>query len=150
MHDYQRPATLYRYGVREDLELALTQGQFILRPAGPCLTLSFSQAWEPKLFDLFSSDSCLVIHNPDEFGERLHRAIQRTLPNWVGIDGEVAYGERAALGVAFTKTAAEAQEQEWLFAWRSMQRNASLNPVLVKIGSLENFAELRARDAYLG
>ena len=30
MHDYQRPPTLHRYGVREDLELALTQGQFIL------------------------------------------------------------------------------------------------------------------------
>jgi hypothetical protein len=43
MHDYQRPPTLYRYGVREDLELALTQGQFILRPASHCLTLSFSQ-----------------------------------------------------------------------------------------------------------
>lgn len=149
MHDYQRPPTLYRYGVREDLELALSQGQFILRPAAHCLTLSFSQAWERKLFDLFSADSCLVIHNTEEFGERLHRAVQRTLPNWAGIDGAVEYGVRAALGVAFTKTPAEAQEQEWQFAWRSMQSNASLNPVLIKIGSLENFAELRERDTYL-
>ncbi|MET0320323.1 MAG: hypothetical protein ABW069_06340 [Duganella sp.] len=149
MHDYQRPPTLYRYGVREDLELALTQGQFILRPASHCLTLSLSQAWDPKLFELFSADSCLVIHNTEEFGERLHRAVQRTLPNWAGIDGVVEYGVRAALGLAFTKTAAEAQEQEWLFAWRAMQSNASLNPVLVKIGSLENFAELRDPQTYL-
>jgi hypothetical protein len=148
MHDYQRPATLYRYGVREDLELALTQGQFILRAAPPCLALSFSQAWDRKLFDLFSADSCLVIHNSEEFGERLHRAVQRTLPNWAGIDGVVEYGVRAALGAAFTKTAGEAQEQEWLFAWRAMQ-NASLNPVMIKIGSLENFAELRDRDTLL-
>ncbi|KQQ32716.1 hypothetical protein ASF61_14355 [Duganella sp. Leaf126] len=148
MHDYQRPPTLYRYGVREDLELALTQGQFILRPAPPCLVLSFSQAWERKLFDLFAADSCLVIHNTEEFGERLHRAVQRTLPNWAGIDGVVEYGVRAALGAAFTKTAAEAQEQEWLFAWRAMQ-SASLNPVMIKIGSLENFAELRDRDTRL-
>ncbi|MQA22190.1 hypothetical protein [Rugamonas rivuli] len=149
MHDYQRPPTLYRYGVREDLELALTQGQFILTPANSCLTLSLSKAWDRKLFELFSSDSCLVIHNTEEFGERLHRAVQRTLPSWAGIDGAVEYGTRAALGVAFTKTAAEAQEQEWQFAWRAMQAKLSLNPVLVKIGSLENFAELRDRDTYL-
>ncbi|MYN38136.1 hypothetical protein GTP55_01995 [Duganella sp. FT109W] len=149
MHDYQRPPTLYRYGVREDLELALTQGQFILRPASNCLTLSFSQVWDSKLFELFSSDACLIIHNTEEFGERLHRAVQRALPSWAGIDGAVEYGTRAALGAAFTKTAAEAQEQEWQFAWRAMQAKLSLNPVLIKIGSLENFAELRSQDTYL-
>jgi hypothetical protein len=145
MHDYQRPPTLHRYGVREDLELALTQGQFILVPASSCLTLSFSQVWDRKLFELFNADSCLIIHNTEEFGERLHR----TLPSWAGIDGAVEYGTRAALGAAFTKTAAEAQEHEWQFAWRAMQAKLSLNPVLVKIGNLENFAELRDRDTYL-
>jgi hypothetical protein len=149
MHDYQRPPTLYRYGIREDLELALSQGQFILRPASQCLTLSFSQVWDRKLFDLFSSDACLIIHNTEEFGERVHRAVQRTLPNWAGIDGAIEYGARAALGAAFTKTPAEAQEQEWQFAWRAMQANLSLNPVMIKIGSIEQFAELRDRDTYL-
>ena len=149
MQDYKRPPTLHRYGQRSELELALSQGQFILRPASNCLTLSFSQAWDPKLFELFSADACLIIHNTEEFGERIHRAVQRTLPSWAGIDGAIEYGTRAALGAAFTKTAAEAQEQEWQFAWRSMQSKLSLNPVLVKIGSLENFAELRSRDTYL-
>ncbi|MGV7211094.1 hypothetical protein ACLB1G_24935 [Oxalobacteraceae bacterium A2-2] len=150
MHDYQRPPTLYRYGVREDLELALAQGQFVLRPAAGCLTLSFSQAWEPKLFELFNADACLIIHNTEEFGERIHRAVQRALPAWAGIDGAVEYGARAALGAAFTKTAAEAVEQEWQFAWRAMQgTKLSLNPLMVKIGSIEQYAELRARDTYL-
>ena len=53
------------------------------------------------------------------------------------------------IGAAFSKTAAEAQEQEWMFAWRAMQANLSLNPVLIKVGSLEAFAELRLPDAYL-
>ena len=149
MHDYQRPPTLHRYGVREDLELALSQGQFILTPASSCLTLSFSKACDRKLFEHFNADACLIIHNTEEFGERIHRAVQRTLPSWAGIDGPVEYGTRARLGAAFTKTAAEAQEEEWLFAWRAMQANLSLNPVMIKIGSLENFAELRTRDAYL-
>ncbi|NBV16630.1 hypothetical protein [Janthinobacterium sp.] len=150
MHDYQRPPTLHRYGQRSELELALSLGQFRLTPAGNCLTLSFSQVWDKKLFDLFApADACLIIHNTEEFGERLHRAVQRTLPSWAGIDGVVEYGQRAALGAAFTKTRAEALEQEWLFAWRSMQPQASLNPVTVKLGSLENFAEIRDRDTYL-
>ncbi|MES2297456.1 MAG: hypothetical protein V4582_10455 [Pseudomonadota bacterium] len=149
MHDYQRPPTLYRYGLRAELELALSLGQFRLVPAASCLTLSFSKSWDPALFELLGpADSCLIIHNTEEFGERLHRAVQRALPNWAGIDGAVEYGVRAALGNAFTKTLAEAAEQEWQFAWRAVQSKLSLNPVMLKIGSLENFAELRDRDAY--
>ncbi|RJG15845.1 hypothetical protein [Massilia cavernae] len=143
MHDYQRPPTLYRYAPREELEQALKEGLFRLVPSNNFLTLSFSKAWDEALFDIHSADSCLAIHNTEEFGERLHRAVQRTLPNWAGIDGAVEYGVRAALGAAFTKTIAEAGEQEWLFAWRSMSPNASLNPVTVKIGNIEHFAELR-------
>ncbi len=149
MHDYQRPPTLYRYAPRAELELALKAGQFRLVPASHCLTLSFSQAWDKSLFELLApADCCLVIHNTEEFGERLHRAVQRTLPSWAGIDGAVEYGVRAALGAAFTKTSAEAAEQEWQFAWRAMAPQLSLNPVTVKIGSLENFAELRERESY--
>jgi hypothetical protein len=149
MHDYKRPPTLYRYAPHAELELALKLGQFRLIPANNCLTLSFSQVWDRELFEhLAPADSCLVIHNTEEFGERLHRAVQRTLPSWAGIDGAVEYGARAALGAAFTKTAAEAHEQEWQFAWRAMAPQMSLNPVTVKIGSLEQFAELRDRDTY--
>jgi hypothetical protein len=149
MHDYQRPPTLHRYGQRAELELALTAGQFRLVPSNHCLTLSFSSVWDPELFDLHApADSCLVIHNSEEFGERLHRAVQRTLPSWAGIDGAVEYGVRAALGAAFTKSAAEAAEHEWLFAWRAMAPQLSLNPVTIKIGSLESFAELRDRSSY--
>lgn len=150
MNDYKRPPTLHRYGQRSALELALTLGQFRLNPAVNCLALSFSQVWEPQLFDLFApADSCLIIHNTEEFGERLHRAVQRTLPSWAGIDGAVEYGVRAALGATFSKSVHEAREREWLFAWRSMQSQASLNPVVVKLGSLEQFAELRQRDTQL-
>ena len=142
MHDYQRPPTLYRYAARDELELALREGQFRLMPANQCLTLSLSTAWDKSLFDLLDADSCLVIHNSEEFGERLHRAVQRILPTWDGV--------RAALGVAFTKTLAEAAECEWQFAWRPMTPQSRMNPLTVKIGSIEGFAELRERDSYAG
>jgi hypothetical protein len=150
MHDYKRPPTLHRYAQRAELELSLTAGQFRLVPAQQCLTLSFSQAWDQDLFELFApANCCLVIHDTEQFGERLHRAVQRTLPSWAGIDGAVEYGARAALGAAFTKTPAHAHEREWQFAWRAMAPQMSLNPVVVKIGSIEQFAELRDRDTFV-
>ena len=149
MHDYKRPPTLHRYAPRAELELSLTAGQFRLIPASNCLTLSFSQVWDKALFEVHSADSCLVIHNTEEFGERLHRAVQRTLPSWAGIDGAVEYGVRAALGAAFTKSSAEANEHEWQFAWRAMAPQLSLTPVTIKIGSIENFAELRDSASYM-
>jgi hypothetical protein len=150
MHDYQRPPTLHRYGMRADLEQALKTGQFRLVPAGGFLTLSFSQVWDKLLFDVFApADSCLVIHHTEEFGERLHRAVQRTLPNWAGIDGPVEYGTRSRLGAAFTKSKDDAFEKEWQFAWRSLSPGASVAPVTVRIGSIEQFAELRDRESHL-
>jgi hypothetical protein len=149
MHDYQRPPTLHRYAPRAELELSLKAGQFRLIPSNRCLTLSFSTVWDKELFDLLApADSCLIIHNTEEFGERLHRAVHRTLPSWAGIDGAVEYGVRAALGAAFTKSVAEAHEHEWQFAWRAMAPQTSLNPVVIKIGSIESFAELRDRESY--
>jgi hypothetical protein len=104
--------------------------------------------WDKNLFDTLAADSCLVIHNSEEFGERLHRAVQRALPNWAGIDGAIEYGARSPLGSAFTKSGAEAHEQEWQFAWRPLSHQASMNPVTVRIGSIEQFAELRDRESY--
>jgi hypothetical protein len=150
MHDYQRPPTLHRYSLHGELENALRAGQFRLQPAGGFLTLSFSTVWDKRLFDVLApADTCLVIHNTEEFGERLHRAVQRLLPNWAGIDGPVEYGTRSRLGAAFTKSAAHSREQEWQFAWRSMSPGASLHPVVVSIGNIEQFAELRDRESHL-
>ena len=149
MHDYQRPPTLHRYATRTELEAAL-RGQFRLVPSGFFLTVSFSTVWDKRLFDVLGpADSCLVIHNTELFGERLHRAVQRLLPNWAGIDGPVEYGSRSRLGAAFSKSAMHAQEKEWQFAWRSMSPSAVLRPVTVNIGSIEGFAELRDRESHL-
>ena len=150
MHTYQRPATLYRYSEQHLLERALKLGQFRLRPAAPCLTLSFSTVWDLALFDTFGpADACLVIHHTEEFGERLHRAVQKILPSWAGIDGAVEYGSKSPLGIVFTKTASDAIEQEWLFAWRALQSNLARKPIIVSIGNIESFAELKTKDAHV-
>jgi hypothetical protein len=150
--NYQRPSHLYRYAERASLLLALEQGKFFLIPTGTgnsaCLTLSFSQSFNPELFQEFeAADSCLVIHQCEQFGERLHAAVQRLLPNWVGIDGAVQYGTRSPLGALFSKPVEQAKQAQWLFAWRSTQASAApLHPVQVNMGSIEKLAQLREKD----
>lgn len=169
---YQRPQKLYRYSQRTWLERSLQLGEFRLRPPAPepapvsageqilpfgpgaggnpstrYLTLSLANAWDEKLFDAFgAADCCLVIHDAEEFGERIHRAAQRILPSWAGIDAAISYGMPSPLGEAFSKARQYAREKEWLFAWRPMQRALSCNPVTLTIGSIEGIAELRDKD----
>lgn len=165
---YKRPDKLYRYSQRQWLERSLISGEFRLRsplealelgavtapalaksrpsPTLSYLTLSLSSVWDDQLFNLFSgSDACLIIHDPEQFGERVHRAAQRTLPSWAGIDAAVCYGKPSPLGAAFTKARQYATENEWLFAWRPVQ--SSLNPytVVLNIGNIESIAEVRSR-----
>ncbi|HJV54291.1 MAG TPA: hypothetical protein VJ652_22695, partial [Noviherbaspirillum sp.] len=167
-----RPSTLYRYSQREWLERSLQQGEFRLRPTGIArddaalgnpilpfaarrgapsanyLALSLANAWDDSLFDTFAgADCCLVIHQAEEFGERIHRAAQRALPSWAGIDAAVSYGMPSPLGSAFSKSRQQAAEQEWLFAWRPMQPELIAHPVVIRIGNIEGIAELRSRVA---
>lgn len=146
--DLPRPRKLYRYAPQALLERSLSLGEFRLSPAAAVsfLTLNLSCVWDERLFDDFAeANSCLVIHDTESFGERLHRATQRMLPNWAGIDAAVAYGAASPLGAAFTKDKQLARQKEWLFAWRPMQSRMSANPVVVTIGNIESIAELRAR-----
>jgi hypothetical protein len=174
---YQRPAKLYRYSEWQWLERSLSLGEFRLRPPledmqdGPrrsapiapfavgatsgaaavsYLTLSLAQSWDDALFDQFTgSDCCLVVHDVEQFGERIHRAAARFLPSWAGIDAAVSYGGASPLGAAFSKAKRHAPEQEWLFAWRPTQPAMAVNPVVIRIGSIEDIAQLRVRSGVL-
>lgn len=167
---YQRPKKLYRYSQQTWLERSIQFGEFRLNPTNmglfdseqifpfrskpdtdaseiKYLTLSLTTAGDEKAFNLFAAtDTCLMIHNPDEFGERLHKAVQRMLPSWAGIDAAVSYGMPSPLGSAFSKSKAFEQEKEWLFAWRPMQPFLPCNQIVIKIGNIEDIAELRIHD----
>ena len=111
------------------------------------LVSCFSCVWDPSLFDEFSgSDACLVIHNVDEFCERMHSAAEAQLPACVGIDGPVIYGQSSPLGGVFSKPLRFLQQQEWRFAWMPKEPVKLLDPKLLSIGSIEGLAELRRRD----
>lgn len=168
--DSPRPARLYLYADRASLERALALGEFRLLPAAPdaglagtptqilpfrpktsaasgsYLTLRLTQTWDETQFDTDAGrDCCLVIHDAEQFGERLHQAAQRALPNWAGIDAAVSYGVPSPLGAAFTKARQLARQAEWLFAWRPIQPTTAVHPIVIQTGNLEAIAELRGK-----
>ena len=174
-HASRRPPKFYFYGDRQTIERALHSGEFRLRPTSQgepittlpefrqilpfgarkalsgagFLTLSLSTALNEKLFQHAPATSacCIVIHNTEDFGERLHGAVRMALPQWAGIDASVAYGAPSPLGSTFTKSRHLSPQKEWLFAWRPIQPTVSLNAVVVQIGSIEEFAELREQSS---
>jgi hypothetical protein len=164
--DIPRPRKLYRYASQDSLQRSLTIGEFRLRPAAEemrslgstqilpfgapaaanFLTLSLSSVWDERLFDDISdAELCLVIHDTEAFGERLHSAARRALPNWAGIDAAGSYGVPSMLGMAFARDKGLARQKEWLFAWRPMSPAMSVHPVVLEIGNIESIAELRPR-----
>lgn len=155
--DHSRPSKLYYFSKRETLERSLSLGEFRLAPPTPgsavaqaaeFLILSLAQQPDGALFEgKQSADACLVVHDAEVFGERLHRAVQRVLPNWTGIDAAMSYGKASPLGKLFSKDRQHAAEGEWRFAWRPMQARAAAHPVVVQLGSIADIAELRLPDA---
>lgn len=66
------------------------------------LVACFSTA--PNLFTEFpDTDACLIIHEVDQFCERLHAAAEAQLPDWAGFDAAVIYGGRHPLGAVLSR-----------------------------------------------
>src|SRR5690606_802235 len=56
-------------------------------------TLCFSRLGDPHHFKEFEgSDSCLIVHEPERFMERMHTEIERAFPGWSSLDAPVRYG----------------------------------------------------------
>jgi hypothetical protein len=116
-----------------------------------CLTtnyyvLSFSSSHSEQLYDDFApADACLIIHAPEEFGERVHVAAQKRLPNWVGADCAVSYGEFSPFGPVYTKPTYFSSQSEWRFSWLPPFAVQGLEPVFIQAGNLESIASIAPR-----
>jgi len=114
-------------------------------------TLCMSSAWDPLLFDEFiGSDSCLVIHEPNEVCERIHFYAERELKNWTGIDTAVSYLQKHQLGPAFTKPWKYVAQKEWRFAWHPQDQLKNLPSIFIRIGSINRFSEIVGRPSVIG
>lgn len=154
----KRPASFYLYGPVDQLAETLETGRFALSPwpatdvalapqAGRFLTLSFSTVYKDSAYDRYpGANACLCILRTEEFGERIHRAVERALPNWAGIDAAITYGSASPLGASFSRPLEQAPALEWQFAWRPMQTNAVVQTHSVSIGNIEHLAQIRVRQ----
>lgn len=112
-------------------------------------TLCLSSSWDLLLFDEFrGSDSCLVIHNPEEFCERVHFYAERQLKNWAGIDAAISYLIGSQLGPAFSKPWKYLAQKEWRFAWHPPDKIEKLPVSFIHIGSIEKIAEIVFRPEF--
>jgi len=110
------------------------------------LTICFSHRWDERLFHEFSnSDSCLIIHDVQEFCDRFHTAAERILPEWAGFDAAVEYGKQSKLGAVFSKPPQFTLQQEWRFAWRPSSPLEHLDPIIIQVGNIMDIAEIVER-----
>lgn len=109
-------------------------------------TICFSSAWDPLLFDEFrGSNSCLIIHNPEEFSERVHFHVEKQFKGWTGLDAAVSYLTGSRLGPTFSKHWKYLTHKEWRFAWHPSTRIEKLPIVFIRMGSIEKYAEIVGR-----
>ena len=107
-----------------------------------------------NLFEDFEADSCVIVHDPSAFAQRLKDAVQLQLPGWDSLCGCVQYIDTYApnprdfmkpdIDLCFTKLRSHSYQQEFRFAWvlpQDQERQDPLKAFKVQLGSLEQIAE---------
>lgn len=110
--------------------------------------LCFSSVFDTCLYDEFpGADACLTIKDVEAFSDRVHAAAREALPRWAGIDAKGSYGYGNNLGVPFNKPEKFVFHHEYRFAWIPYHPvQEDIAPILIKIGCIEDIAELVTRD----
>lgn len=113
------------------------------------LTLCFATIYSDHFYqDFVGSDACLIIHEPNEFFNRLYTALDRVIPeSWGAVDSAVSYGSKSKLGVAFTKDEKFLFQFEWRFVCTPNVQTEKCSAVTVSIGSIEDIAEVVAAES---
>jgi hypothetical protein len=104
---------------------------------------------DPRLFDDFRYDACLVITDAEEFTTRFYAATAIALPEWIGAERLVDYLDpvrEAADRVLdrYHKDFRFAYQREYRFAWdpKAPQIASLLQPIELRLGSLTDIARL--------
>lgn len=110
------------------------------------LTLCLATVYSDHFYqDFEDSDACLIIHDPNEFFDRMYKAIDSVLPNsWGAVDGPVSYGSSSKLGAPFMKPEKFLFQFEWRFACLPIPSLSKCEATVVTLGSIEDIAEVIA------
>ncbi len=93
--------------------------------------LCFAYDYDEGLYDEFEgSNACLVIHDVEEFANRLHTAFEKAMPSHIGANGRMTYGKHQnAFGVLFSKPKSYINQREYRFSWIPEKPTRLLDPV---------------------
>lgn len=113
-----------------------------------------SKAYEPRMFVDFEADACLVIHELQEFAERLNRGLYQKVPVLPGMyANDVKYYDplcpddsfpemfTSRCPLFFYKDFRYAYQKEYRFSW-PMKERVTLEPIEIEIGPIQDIAEL--------
>lgn len=105
-----------------------------------------SQSFARRLFHDFRKDSCLLIHNVNEFVDRFINTVLQKYPEYAVLDRNVEYFDpfdcHREIDVFFMKPFAYAYQQEFRIVWLPPNPIQRLEPFFIELGSLKDCAEL--------
>lgn len=105
--------------------------------------LSLATAQKSYLFEEFKgSNACLIIHDTEEFSNRLLRTCQNIWPDWADFDTHIIYGSESLFGPSFSKPIEYIQQHEWRYSWIPPNGQSNLPHVIISIGNIEDIAEM--------
>jgi hypothetical protein len=109
--------------------------------------LCFTVRYSLRMYSDFGADSCLIIHDPDEFWKRILNNFNEQFHRWLCVTSTVDYldpddpGNRQFI-VPFVKHFKYIYQLEQRFVMQPETPVQRLEPVQLKIGSIEDIAEL--------
>ena len=110
--------------------------------------LCSSCGYHRELFSDFKADCCIIITNLLEFEKRIEAATEIQLPGWYFVALPVEYFDPYELGIkgfldpVLSKDFAFAYQMEFRFFWVSLKGEAANNFKYIKLGSLDDLAQL--------
>lgn len=111
-------------------------------------TLCMSTDFEPRIFEEFSYDSCVIIKDPEQFAARLEASTKRFLPNWYFHHNPVEYFDphepykNQYLDPVMCKDFRFAYQMEYRAIWHPQNHGFAKDYIFVRAGSLEDICEL--------
>jgi len=111
-----------------------------------CLTKQL----DPRLFDDFQADCCIIVHDPTEFARRMFVAAKKLLPSWHGIFRDVRYvdpylpppDDPQDFSVFCSKDFRFWYQKEVRFAWLPEQDIKNLDYLFLELGDISDICQM--------
>ena len=113
--------------------------------------LCMSCDWDIALFKDFDADSCVIIHYPEIFAERLENALRAKLNDWHFYHFPVQYFDPYEkikdeyISVGASKDFRFAYQREYRFLWMHPDGIEASDFIYVEIGALDDIASLHQK-----